>query len=171
MNASLLSCLLVLVLGFLSSAAARVGETEAQCITRYGQPIGSTKTASDREGKALVFRKAPLEIVAVFDKGRAVSVTYKRKDAGGKTAEIAAAERMSLLESNGGRRKWKTLEPTKADDKYETVDGALRGHYNQNKKYLEVYDAAWNKALTKDRAAQRKAAGKAAGSGRELEGF
>lgn len=130
-------------------ALARVGETEAQCIARYGQPLPRKDAAAGQGDKVLCFRKSAFDIRAVFEKGRAVSVTYERIPKGGKPSVISADEQMQLMKNNGGKKAWKKVEPTKADDKYETADGKIRGRYNRGRKYLQVYDAAWSKSLNK----------------------
>ncbi|MFM8887142.1 MAG: hypothetical protein ACKOKC_12110, partial [Chthoniobacterales bacterium] len=59
-------------------ALARVGETEAQCIARYGKPLREVNTPTAHGDKISLFRKAAFEIKAVFDDGKAKSVTYAR---------------------------------------------------------------------------------------------
>ena len=112
------------------------------------QPTG-TKSPS--------FAKAAFEIKAVFDDGKAKSVTYSRIPKLGRSGSIGSAEQMQLMRNNGGNKSWKKLQPTKADDKYETTDGKMRGRYNRARKYLEVYDTAWNKSLSKIKSAAKRA--------------
>jgi len=137
-------------------ALARVGETEAQCVARYGKPVGQAPVEAGRGDKEISFRKSAFDIRAVFDNGRAVSVTYERIPKAGKSSVISPDEQMQLMKNNGGKKAWKKLEPTKSDDKYETADGKLRGRYNRSRKYLQVYDTAWSKSLNKRKEAVQK---------------
>jgi hypothetical protein len=143
----------ILVVALFASLAgqafARVGETEAQCNARYGKPLSQTDAPVGYGDKISIFRKAAFEIKAVFDGGRARSVTYSRIPKTGKSTEISPAEQVQLMRNNGGSNSWKKLKPTKSDDKYETADGKMRGRYNRGRNYLEVYEAAWSKGVSK----------------------
>jgi hypothetical protein len=144
----------VFCLVFAPPVSARVGETEAECVARYGKP--TKETAQPGGNKISLFQKSAFDIKAVFDQGKAVSVTYSRTPRAAGSGAISPSEQQTLMRVNGGKKEWRTLEPTKADDKYETTDGKMRARYNRGKKYLEVYDTAWNKTLTKLRAGDKK---------------
>jgi len=118
----ILPSVIVLTLGLILPAAARVGETEAQCISRYGKPLREAPGEPGGSEKVAWFRKSAFDLCVLFCKGRAASVTYTRTPKLGRQAAITTAEQTSLTRANSGSKSWRELQATKADDRYETFD-------------------------------------------------
>lgn len=152
-------------------AVARVGETEAQCIARYGKPFRQGPGEPGRSDKAAWFRKSAFDLCVLFDKGRAVSVTYTRTPKLGPKAAISQAEQTSLMRANSGSKSWRELRATKADDRYETFDRKMGARYNRGKKYLEVFDGKWREALKQAKKARGEAEAAAAAESADLRGL
>jgi hypothetical protein len=88
-------------------ALARIGETEVECMKRYGSPLEEPSEMFGMD-KALLFEDAGFSILVGFHHGRAEVVIYtKIADESDVIAEtISPAEGKKLRESNGGGMKW-----------------------------------------------------------------
>ena len=171
MKTPILSLVVLLSALLVVPATARVGETEAQCIERYGKPFRQGPGEPGRSDKAAWFRKSVFDLCVLFDKGRAVSVTYTRTPKLGRKAAITPAEQTSLMRANSGSKSWRELRATKADDRYETFDRKMGARYNRGKKYLEVFDGKWREALKQAKKARGEAEAAAAAASAELKGL
>lgn len=154
-----------------AQSLARVGETEAECVERYGEPLRQAPGESGRSDKIAWFRKSAFDLCILFEKGRAVSVTYTRAPKIGRKAPIAPAEQTSLMRANSGHKDWRELRATKADDRYETFDRKMGARYNREKKYLEVFEVKWREALRKAKKARVEADAAAVAASADLRGL
>jgi len=85
----------LLMLGI--SAKARIGETPAQCVARYGEPL-----SVDKETMTLGFQKQDIFIMCVFHEGKCVEVAFKKTE-----ADFSKAEVETLLNANGS--EWTSI--------------------------------------------------------------
>ena len=171
MKTPILSLVVLLSALLVVPATARVGETEAQCIERYGKPFRQGPGEPGRSDKAAWFRKSAFNLCVLFDKGRAVSVTYTRTPKLGRKAAITPAEQTSLMRANSGSESWRELRASKADDRYETFDRKMGARYNRGKKYLEVFDGKWRAALKQAKKTRSEAEAGAAAASADLRGL
>jgi hypothetical protein len=171
MKTRVLPLTLLICSAFVQPAAARVGETETQCIARYGKPLRQASGEPGRSDKVAWFRKSAFDLCVLFDKGRAVSVTYTRTPKLGRKAAITPAEQTSLMRANSGSKSWRELRATKADDRYETFDRKMGARYNRGKKYLEVFDGKWREALKQAKKTRSETEAAAAAASAELKGL
>lgn len=171
MNTPALPTAILLSFVLVFPATARVGETEVQCIERYGKPFRQGPGEPARSEKVAWFRKSAFDLCVLFDKGRAVSVTYKRTPKLGRAAAITPAEQTSLMRANSGSKSWRELRATKSDDRYETFDRKMGARYNRGKRYLEVFDGKWREALKQAKKTRSEAAAGAAAASPDLRGL
>lgn len=90
-----------------SAADARIGESQEQCIARYGRPIEKVNP-----GKMVIFMKEEFGIGVEFHHGKAdklVFVKMSGKIGGRFSIPMNDKEVMMLLAANGGGRKWNKL--------------------------------------------------------------
>ena len=93
---------LALILSFAvcSTLQARIGETIAECESRYGAVVERRPaTISGSDAQACVFSKQGITIVAEFKDGKAWRIAYRMS---GMTDESVAA----LLEKEAGNSQW-----------------------------------------------------------------
>ncbi|MCW1887875.1 hypothetical protein OKA04_24290 [Luteolibacter flavescens] len=116
-------------------AAARLGETRAQCDTRYGKPVAFTT----RSGNP-IYLKGGQEIVVGFLDDKAIFIRFSKLAPGAKesdipldsdkTAQLSEAEMDVLLKANAATFKW-TRQPDEdgADIVWSLSDGKCRATY------------------------------------------
>ena len=115
--------LTLILLALCASAQARIGETVAECVQRYGKPV-----AVDEPGTTFTFFYTDLRLKITFQDGKCAAIEYERRIKsifGGFTYEgLNQTERDLLLEANAGGHKW---EANGLFEKYNlaTDDGAL----------------------------------------------
>jgi len=82
------------------SCFARIGETQAECIKRYGKPINMDKSK-------IAFSKNGFYIGTMFINGKCEAIAYYKmeKDALDRAIEITENEAMILMKSNSNK-KW-----------------------------------------------------------------
>lgn len=116
-----MSKLLYLLLIAATTAQARIGETPAECVARYGEPL-----ATDKVNMTLGFGRAGLLITATFRDGLCVCIAYK-KPAGelGIPGDLSEAEMATLRDANGSGRLWVKPKTFSLGDEWETEDGKL----------------------------------------------
>lgn len=101
-------------------AEARIGETKAECVARYGavqppEPFVSIsgleesvaahtgQTSRQKPDDFLSFRKAGFEIVVGFKEDRAVHIQYYPDD---REKSVSKETLFSILQANGNGKKW-----------------------------------------------------------------
>lgn len=116
----------------LTSAQARIGETEAELAQRYGKPVRMIKTASGDEA-AQVYRFHGFEItVTIDDAGQCQAEWYKKLDG----AALEASEILALAKANAGNQPC-----SKTENLTETVGfmcGDIYVGYNLEKRSLAI---------------------------------
>jgi len=85
---AILHLLLLFALG--TAANARIGETPAECIARYGEPL-----KVEKETMTIGFQKGDLLIMCVFDEGKCVEIAYQKE------GDLSEVEVMTLRDVNG----------------------------------------------------------------------
>jgi hypothetical protein len=135
-----------------SSLFARIGETEAECAARYGEPV---KKGSNH---SLLCQKSDLNIFITFFDGKADAIAYW-KIAKGKP--LSENEVEILLNNNSGGVPWKKRAVISMDREWETENGELLATYDTGEHMLMVG--------TKDYLARQKAK-RAAKEGKTLDG-
>jgi hypothetical protein len=135
-------------------AEARIGETKAECVARYGEvhppqqyisiseleeavAEHTGETSKQKPDDFLSFRKAGFEIVVGFKEDRAVHIQYHPDE---REQSLSKETLFSILQANGNGKKWIMystkmfpFSPTKPDDLEQrnslvlwTEDGDLR---------------------------------------------
>lgn len=127
MRSNALLCLLLLpVLAF-----ARLGETEAQCIERYG-PADPT---IEQEG-TLFFHKSGFIVSTHFFEGKVDCIIYSKEKAGGAyySEKFSDTELAELLRINGAEAVWILSRSSTARDKrWFSKEGTLIAYYRENR--------------------------------------
>ena len=91
--------ILALTLNLAVSALARLGETKAQCDTRYGQPISEdTNTVAYMDGS--------IRLLVTLDKDKAVAIAYRKLISDG----LDRASIKKYMAANAFGLKWKRLQ-------------------------------------------------------------
>ncbi len=108
-------CALVVFFALVTGAEARLGETEAQSATRYGQPatglVGPTEKALMPGAEELVYNYQGWRVRAAFVNGAAVRIEYaKLPDAGG-LKKLSEDEVKAILEAEKGTLTWREEKP------------------------------------------------------------
>ena len=122
---------LPLFLSFLLGSAlhsqAMIGESREQCVARYG-PV----RAEPKPGEPTLFVKAGFALMIVFERGRAVSLSYQRltTDAPNHSKPITDDAIQLLLETNAPKAKWCRDKPSNKGRVWTTTDGKLVGFYD-----------------------------------------
>lgn len=96
--------ILVATLMLNAAAQARLGETSAECVARYGEPL-----RTDKETMTLGFEKEGILIMCVFHEGKCVEIAYKKKELG----EFSEVEIQTLRDLNG--KGWEKVENSAID--------------------------------------------------------
>jgi hypothetical protein len=119
---------ILLVLG--SAAFGRLGESEAQSNTRYGEPVEGLIGADEKpliEGaKELAYHYEGWRVRASFVNGVTHRIQYV-KVVGGKPVPLAEAELQTLLEAEKGTYKWREEKPRTGFDGLNKLQQAFEG--------------------------------------------
>ena len=115
------------------SLLARIGETEAQVMARYGQSIGDIPTEAFGPVRGFALRE---HLVGVkFLNGTSAMEMVSRND----QAEIKPQEIDALLKKHGAEVEWKVDKFEKPDWKrWRTQDGSLVAVYDSKRHFLYV---------------------------------
>ena len=115
------------------SLLARIGETEAQIMARYGQSIGDIPTETFGPVRGFALREY---LVGVrFLNGSSAMEMISRND----QAEITPHEIDALLKKHGADVEWKVDKFEKPDWKrWRTQDGSLVAVYDSKRHFLYV---------------------------------
>jgi hypothetical protein len=128
---------------------ARLGETEEECIKRYGEPQKEDENGS-------YFLAAGMMVVVKFHDGKCTRIVYMKRES---FEALSDVEIETLLKANGGEREWKERKVLSVDRHWETIDGSLFAQYDtftpslyiltkeERKRYIEEKDAKERKAL------------------------
>ncbi len=122
-------------------ADARIGETEAECAARYGEPERKAETGDWPPGShGQWYRKGGLIILVGYHDGKADIIVYQntKEDLMGKPAELSAMEIDALLKANGGKSRWKAALAPSMDDVWRTEDGKFIAHRSWLSRYLMI---------------------------------
>ena len=123
--------LILLVCG--RSLLARVGETEAQVVARYGQSIGDIPTETFGPVRGFALREYVVGVK--FLNGSSAMEMISRND----QAEITPHEIDALLKKHGADVEWKVDKFEKPDWKrWRTQDGSLVAVYDSKQHFLYV---------------------------------
>jgi hypothetical protein len=129
-----LSVLLVLAVSA-PCGFARIGETQKQCIARYGKPVKFME-------KGVLFMKENLKIFVTFSGGKAESIWLQKTDPEHPTlaVPITKAEIDSFLIANGQGHQWQYNRALPdGDEVWITKDTELGALYSQSTLSLQVY--------------------------------
>lgn len=126
---------LLLLAGTASNASARIGETEKQCIARYGKPVKFLD-------KGTLFIKGQMKIFVTFSKGKAESIWLQKTDPDRPTLAmpISKEEIDTFLIANSQGHQWRynTSLPD-GDEVWITKDSELGALYSHATLSLQVY--------------------------------
>jgi hypothetical protein len=94
---------LIILLSLTTLTFGRIGETPAECTTRYGEPVNINK-----ETKTISYTKAGLFIMITFHEGKACQfiAAKSEKDVLGNFLEMSEVERDTILKANAGDGEW-----------------------------------------------------------------
>ena len=115
------------------SLLARIGETEAQVMARYGQSIGDIPTETFGPVRGFALREYLVGVK--FLDGTSAMEMVSRND----QAEIKPQEIDALLKKHGAEMEWKVDKFEKPDWKrWRTQDGSLVAVYDSKRHFLYV---------------------------------
>jgi len=115
------------------SLLARIGETEAQVMARYGQSIGDIPTETFGPVRGFALREYLVGVK--FLNGTSAMEMVSRND----QAEIKPQEIDALLKKHGAEVEWKVDKFEKPDWKrWRTQDGSLVAVYDSKRHFLYV---------------------------------
>jgi len=115
------------------SLLARIGETEAQVMARYGQSIGDIPTETFGPVRGFALREYLVGVKFLNDTSAMEMVS--RND----QAEIEPQEIDALLKKHGAEVEWKVDKFEKPDWKrWRTQDGSLVAVYDSKRHFLYV---------------------------------
>ena len=115
------------------SLLARIGETEAQIMARYGQSIGDIPTETFGPVRGFALREYLVGVK--FPNGTSAMEMISRND----QAEITPQEIDALLKKHGADVEWKVDKFEKPDWKrWRTQDGSLVAVYDSKRHFLYV---------------------------------
>ena len=131
------SAFLALLLLFVSASSgiARIGETEKQCIARYGKPVKFLE-------KGTLFIKGQMKIYVTFAEGKAESIWLQKTDPERPTLAmpISKEEIDSFLIANSQGHQWRYNSALPdGDEVWITKDSELGALYSQATLSLQVY--------------------------------
>ena len=117
---------------------ARIGETEAQVMARYGQSIGDIPTETFGPVRGFAVREYLVGVK--FLNGTSAMEMVSRND----QAEIKPQEIDALLKKHGADVEWKVDKFEKPDWKrWRTQDGSLVAVYDSKRHFLYVNSKAF----------------------------
>ena len=120
------------------SLLARVGETEAQVMARYGQSIGDIPTETFGPVRGFALREYLVGVK--FLNGTSAMEMVSRND----QVEIKPQEIDALLKKHGADVEWKVDKFEKPDWKrWRTQDGSLVAVYDSKRHFLYVNSKAF----------------------------
>jgi hypothetical protein len=120
------------------SLLARIGETEAQVMARYGQSIGDIPTETFGPVRGFALREYLVGVK--FLNGTSAMEMVSRND----QAEIKPQEIDALLKKHGADVEWKVDKFEKPDWKrWRTQDGSLVAVYDSKRHFLYVNSKAF----------------------------
>jgi len=120
------------------SLLARIGETEAQIMARYGQSIGDIPTETFGPVRGFALREYLVGVK--FLNGTSAMEMVSRND----QAEIKPQEIDALLKKHGAEVEWKVDKFEKPDWKrWRTQDGSLVAVYDSKRHFLYVNSKAF----------------------------
>jgi hypothetical protein len=141
-----------LALGLIGASPvfARMGDSVAQTVARYGQPVSSTSPSGELTSTR-TFTISGLQVTCGYVGGKVEMETYARDDRNFIGPEVEA-----LLRTNGTKRLgWTTPAEGYVNGNYKRVDG-VTATLDGNK--LAIQSPKWTDALAKDQAAGNKPA-------------
>lgn len=133
-----------------SSCFARIGETRAECVKRYGplSPHEYKSKEDETPPNSFEFEKGPIQGSLVFDSAKddakCVSLYMNRSDMQHLVAEIRV-----IMQANKGNSDWKMTSQVKSPlgprTHFETLDGRLRATVLENRMfgYLRIETSEW----------------------------
>ena len=114
---------------------AHIGETEVQCIARYGKPVDGSRVEYDASSKQMDFIKGVFKIEVGFMKDHACVVQYNKIDG----SMITDEELADLLKANGGAAVWhKVIDDTPQIFLDWESDTGLQGTYSNTQKWFSI---------------------------------
>lgn len=133
------------------AAQARLGETLAQCETRYGKTIKASKGYH-------LFTKGPMSLACRFVDGvcEELVVYHNERDALRHPAEMSEAEIEALLEANSKGSVWSKSEASSLNKEWKTADGLLVAAYFTFEHELVIITKAELDRRSAARAAEEK---------------
>ncbi len=93
---------LLLLCALTLTAAARIGDTEAECESKYGAPHKAAESALPPATVAKSFVQGGWGMLFHFWNGRAAALTYMKID----RSAIAYSESQRILDSYGAGQRW-----------------------------------------------------------------
>lgn len=140
-------------LAMLLPAAARIGETPAQCEARYGRPLKIDKATA-----CIWYRKGGIEVLVFFYQGKADALILCKveKDAIGTSVAMTSTEVEVILKANGNGKEWK-VKPVPGANKTWHADEEIYASYDATKNQLMLLTDAWGKRNQQESAAKEKA--------------
>ncbi len=128
----------LIILTVARSARARIGETEAEIVARYGE---SKKDAAGYKGHSRItpasiqlFAKDGITIQVAFADGKSVAEAYWKTNG----MELSGAEQGALLVANQGQSAWSSSNPAGSRMDYTRDDHAETGTYDHNTQVLDL---------------------------------
>lgn len=158
--------LLAISLLFLSSSVfARIGETPAECVARYGEPVTGKKTTDWLAAATEIsFLKAGILVTAYFHEGRCEQIAFSNHEDGGDGDPKALTENEIdvLLRSNGGGKLWNERPTLVMDRVWDREDGYALAQYSMTQNLLVIRTSEAHDRAEKEKKAEEQ---------KKLDGF
>jgi len=139
---------LAITLAFSLHAAARMGDSYAQTLVRYGQPVASSGTPGELTSTR-TFSISGLEVTCGYVAGKVEMETVTRSDRDFVPAEIEA-----FIRTNGQKKNWTPSGPF-TDGTFKRADG-ITATVDGNK--ITFQSPKWIDSLAQDAATDAKIA-------------
>jgi hypothetical protein len=115
-------------------AWARLGETEDQCVSRYGAAIKTIQAGEKGPYKSLIFLKNEYYLAVEFIDGKAGLIYFTKAG----RPDLSDNEIQVLLDANSGGQKWTKSDQVSINPLWTRDDGAI-AQYKTLEKTLALY--------------------------------
>jgi len=138
-----------------SSLLARIGETQDQCIARYG-----TALMSDAKTNMSLFQKGGMDITAFYRDGKVECISYTKseRDALDKPIKMSMTEIDALLSANGSVSKWNKTKSNPIIQNWTNEEsGAVASYRSLDRILLIMTKECMQRTIEESKAKEKKA--------------
>lgn len=146
-----LSLLLLFSAFTATTVDARLGETPAECVARYGEPV-----KIDKENSQLIFQKGAMLVIAAFHNDKCDMLGFRKAATNsiGVPEELTDNEIEVLRDANSGGKPWIEREGPPLAKVWATEDGLLHAQFHPLDRFLVI---CTRERINRDNAAKQEA--------------